>query len=270
MYSEKYGENINHKLIIDVPLFISQNIQRDISYQSMNKKIIWITGASSGIGREIAKGFAKEGHIVILTARRKAILNKLLQEIKPHCKEASAFVCDITSPKNVESVANRIIKKYGRIDGLINNAGVSVFKTFLDSTVSDYKNVIDTNLKGAFLCTKKVLPYMVKEKSGHIINILSVAANTFFEGNSVYSASKAGLLAMMNVLRSEVRKFNIKVTNILPGAVDTPMWAQETRKKYRCLMMLPSDIAKIAVDVIDQPKRVLIEDIVLRPLKGDL
>ncbi|MFC2092856.1 SDR family oxidoreductase [Bacteroidota bacterium] len=236
----------------------------------MNKKIIWITGASSGIGREIAKGFAKEGHIVILTARRKTILNKLLQEIKPHCKEASAFVCDITSPKNVESVANRIIKKYGKIDGLINNAGVSVFKTFLDTTVTDYKSVIDTNLKGAFLCTKKVLPYMVKEKSGHIINILSVAANTLFEGNSVYSASKAGLLAMMNVLRSEVRKLCIKVTNILPGAVDTPMWTQETRRKYRSLMMQPTDIAKIAVDVFEQPKRVLIEDIVLRPLKGDL
>jgi len=270
MYSEKYGENINHKLIIDVPLFISQNIQRDISYQSMGKKIIWITGASSGIGREIAKGFAKEGHIVILTARRKAILNNILQEIKPHCKEASAFVCDITSVKSVESVANNLIKKYGRIDGLINNAGVSVFKTFLDTAIADYESIIDTNLKGAFLCTKKVLPYMIKQKSGHIINILSVAANTFFEGNSVYSASKAGLLAMMNVLRSEVRKFNIKVTNILPGAVDTPMWNQETRKKYGSLMMQPSDIAKIAVDVIDQPKRVLIEDIVLRPLKGDL
>lgn len=236
----------------------------------MKKKIIWVTGASSGIGREIAKAFAVEGYTVIITARRKVILNKLLQEIKPHCKDSSAFVCDVTSPKNVDSVTHKIINKYGRIDGLINNAGVSVFKTFFDTTVADYKSVVDTNLKGAFLCTKAVLPYMVKQKCGHIINILSIAANTFYEGNSVYSASKAGLLAMMNVLRSEVRKLNIKITNILPGTVDTPMWAQETRKKYNSLMMQPSDIAKIAVDVIDQPKRVLIEDIVIRPLKGDL
>ena len=236
----------------------------------MLKKIIWITGASSGIGKEIAKAFAAEGHSVIITSRRKAILNKILQELKPHCKEASAFVCDITSPNDVETITNMIVEKYSRIDVLINNAGVSVFKTFLDTTVADYKSVIDTNLKGSFFCTKMVLPYMLKQKSGHIINILSIAENTFFEGNSVYSASKAGLLAMMNVLRSEVRKYNIKVTNILPGAVDTPMWSKETRTKYKTRMLQPSDIAKITVDIIHQPKRVLIEDVVLRPQKGDL
>lgn len=236
----------------------------------MNQKVIWVTGASTGIGKEIANEFSKAGHIVVVTARRKSRLVRIVSEIKFAEREASAFVCNVLSERSIQITAKRIREKYGRIDALINNAGVTVFKSFLETKTYDYDNVIDTNLRGAFLCMKFVIPQMIKNKRGHVINILSVAANTAYENSSVYAASKAGLLAMSNCIREEVRRYNIKITNLLPGAVETAMWDSKTRQKYKSRMMTPNDIAKIVVDIYEQSRKVMIEDIIVRPVKGDI
>ena len=181
-----------------------------------DKKIVWITGTTEGIGKELARKFA-EKHIVVCSARRKAKLEQEVQAIIKSGGEAIAMVCDISSEKDVRKTVSSIVKKYGKIDCLINNAGVTAFKLFTESTVKDYDYIMDVNLKGAFLCMKSVLPGMIKQKSGHIINILSVAAITTFEYSSLYAASKAGLKAMSEGIRKEVRKDGIKVTNIMPG-----------------------------------------------------
>ena len=236
----------------------------------MLQKVVWITGASTGIGKEIANAISKAGHIVVVTARRKSRLAAIASEIKFAGREATAFVCNVSSERSVQSTAKRIREKYGKIDALINNAGVTVFKSFLDTKVFDFDNIISTNLRGTFLCIKAVLPQMIKLRKGHIINILSVSAKSNFVNSSAYAASKAGTLALSNCLRKEVRKYNIKVSNILPGAVETPMWDRKSIQKYHNRMMLPSDIAQIVLDVFNQPKKVLIEDIVIRPIKGDL
>ncbi len=236
----------------------------------MTQKVIWITGASTGIGKEIATEFSKAGHIVVVSARRKSRLVRIVSEIKYAEREASAFVCNLLSERSIQITAKRIKEKYGSIDLLINNAGVTVFKSFMETKTFDYDNVIDTNLRGSFLCIKSVLPQMIKNKKGHIINILSVAANTSFENSSVYAASKAGLLAMSNGLREEVRRYNIKVSNILPGAVETPMWDSKSRQRYKNRMMSASDIAKIVLQIYQQPRKVMIEDVIVRPVKGDI
>lgn len=236
----------------------------------MQQKVIWITGASTGIGEALANEFSKAGHIVAVTGRRKSRLVRIVSEIKYAEREASAFVCNVQSERSIQSTAKRIREKYGTIDVLINNAGVTVFKSFLETKTIDYDNLMDTNLRGAFLCMKFVLPQMVRKKKGQIINILSVAANTALENSSVYAASKAGLLAMTNCLREEVRRYNIKISNILPGAVETAMWESKFRQRNKSRMMSPAEIAKIVVAVSEQPKKVLIEDIVVRPIKGDL
>jgi len=236
----------------------------------MNNKVVWITGASTGIGKEIANAFSKAGYIVVVTARRKSRLVNIVSELKFAGHESAAFVCNVASERTVHSTAKRIVEKYGKIDCLINNAGVTSFKSFLDTKVYDYDYVMDINLRGAFLCMKSVLKGMMKQKRGHIINILSVSANTVFENSSVYSASKAGLLALSNSVRAEVRKYNIKVTNILPGAVETAMWDAKTRQKNKNRMMAPEDIAHIVLQAFEQPKKVLIEDIIIRPVKGDI
>ncbi len=236
----------------------------------MLQKVVWITGASTGIGKEIANAISKAGHIVVISARRKSRLAAIASEIKFAGREATAFVCNVSSERSVQSTAKRIREKYGKIDALINNAGVTVFKSFLDTKVFDFDNIISTNLRGTFLCIKAVLPFMIKLRKGHIINILSVSAKSVFTNSSAYAASKAGTLALSNCLRKEVRRYNIKVSNILPGAVETPMWDRKSIQKYHNRMMLPSDIAQIVLDVFNQPKKVLIEDVVIRPMKGDL
>lgn len=235
-----------------------------------NTKVVWVTGASTGIGKEIAMQFSKAGYIVVVTARRKSRLVSIVKEIKFAGREAMAFVCNVASERSVNSTAKRIIENYGRIDCLVNNAGVTAFKSFLDTKVFDYDYIMNINLRGSFLTMKSVLKPMIKNKRGHIININSVSANTVYFDSSVYSASKAGLLALSNCVRKEVRKFNIKVTNIFPGATETAMWDAKTRQKNRNRMMSPEDIAKITLQTFEQPKKVLIEDIIIRPLKGDL
>ena len=236
----------------------------------MNKKIIWITGASTGIGKELANEFSKAGYTVVVSGRRKSRLVKIVSEIKYAEREAAAFVCNVMSERSIMATSKRIREKYGKIDVLINNAGVTVFKSLMDTKTVDFDTVLDTNLRGAFLCIKSVLPQMLKNKKGHIINILSVAANTAFENSTAYAASKAGLLALSNSLREEVRHLNIKVSNILPGAVETPMWDSKSRQKFKQRMMSATDIAKIVVSVAEQPRKVLIEDITVRPIKGDI
>lgn len=233
-------------------------------------RVVWITGASTGIGFELGKAFAKAGYIIVASARRKSRLVSLVSEIRFAGHEAYAFVCDVTSERSIQSTRKKILEKCKTIDVLVNNAGVTVFKSFIDTKTYDYDYVTDTNLRGSFLASKAVLPLMMKKKRGHIINLISTAANTVFTESAVYSASKAGLLAMSNVLRAEVRKYNIKVSNVLPGATDTAMWSPASRQKYGRRMMTPREVADIVVQIANQPKQVVIEDVTIRPIKGDL
>jgi NADP-dependent 3-hydroxy acid dehydrogenase YdfG len=236
----------------------------------MSEKVVWITGASTGIGFETAKAFAKEGYIVVATARRKSRLVALVNEIKFAGHEAYAFVCNVQSERNVLSTKRKILEKCPTIDIIVNNAGVTVFKSLLDTKSFEYDNIMDTNLRGSFLMIKAVLPLMIKKRKGHIINVLSVAAKTAFVDSSVYAASKAGLLALANSLREEVRRYNIKVTNVFPGSIDTPMWDSKIRARYKNRLIGPRDIADIIVETAGAPKKVVVEDIIIRPIKGDL
>jgi len=233
-------------------------------------RVVWITGASTGIGFELAKVFAKSGYIIVATARRKSRLVSLVNEIRFAGHEAYAFVCDVRSERSIISTKKKILEKCGTIDILINNASITTFKSFTDTKPPEFDDIIETNLRGSYLMARTVLPIMIKKKRGHIINILSVAAHTVFTNSSAYAASKAGMLAMFNVLRAEMRKYNVKISNIMPGATDTPMWGPATRQKYSSRMMTPREVADITFAVASQPKKVVIEDVVIKPIKGDL
>lgn len=236
----------------------------------MSQRVVWVTGASTGIGFEIAKAFSKNGDIVIATARRKSRLVSLVNEIRFANREAYAFVCNVQSERSVVSTKKKILEKCGTIDIIINNAGITVFRPFIETKSYEFDDLMDTNLKGGFLMAKAVLPLFIKKRKGHIINLLSVAAQTRFTDSAIYSASKAAMMSMFNVLREEVRKFKVKVTNIYPGPVDTAMWDPRARTKYRNRMMTPKEIADIVVSVANQPKKVVIEDVVIRPMRGDI
>ena len=236
----------------------------------MSERVVWVTGASTGIGFEIAKAFSKHGDIIIATARRKSRLVTLVNEIRFVGREAYAFVCNVQSERSIASTKKKILERCRTIDIIINNAGITVFKSFLETKSHEFDDLMDTNLRGGFLMAKAVLPLFIKKRKGQIINILSVAAHTRFTDSAIYSASKSGMMSMYNVLREEVRKYNVKVTNIYPGPVDTAMWESKARAKYRNRMMTPQEIADVVLSTTLQPKKVVVEDVIIRPIRGDI
>lgn len=236
----------------------------------MKSKVVWITGASTGIGFELGKVFARGGYTVVATGRRKSRLVSLVSEIRFAGHDAFAFVCDVRKERSVLSTKKKIIENCGTVDILVNNAGITSFKSFAEIKTQEFDDIISVNLRGSYLAAKAVLPVMLRKKNGIIVNILSVAAQKVFTHSSAYAASKAATRVMFNVLREEVRKYNIKVINILPGATDTPMWPAQMRQKYSKRMLEPRDVAEVVYQAVNQPKKVVPEEIIIRPVKGDI
>jgi len=233
-------------------------------------RIVWITGAGSGIGRALAEEFALHGDSIAATARTLSNLTALQGQIETSSGTCKVFQCDISNAEQVRTTAELIRSTLGPIDVLINNAGVTYFMDFLATTIEQFDEVMATNLRGLFLSTKAVLPIMLERGSGLIINVLSYAAKATYTGSSVYAASKAGAEAMMNVLRAETRSKGIKIINVYLGAVFTPIWHPRHREKYGHQMMKPAELAKVIFELSCQPPSMVIEDVVIRPQVGDL
>lgn len=230
---------------------------------------IWITGASSGIGKAVALEFAKIGCNVFISARRAQELERLKDEAGKQGDNIHTFPCNVASSTNVEQTVKKITSEF-ELNCLINNAGVTSFKNAVDNSVNEINDLINTNLLGSIYSTKFVLPTFIKNETGTIINVLSVVVDKIFTRSSVYAASKMGLLGYSNSLREEVRKYNIRVINVIPGATETSMWSQEIRKEKGELMMNPESIARIIVSAYLQKDNLVTEEIVLRPITGDL
>ncbi len=236
---------------------------------SKSKSGIWITGASSGIGRAAAIEFAKIGTNVFVSARRAIELERLNKELEKEKLSVNIFPCNVASSANVDQTVKKILAEY-KIDCLINNAGITSFKSAVDNSTNEIDDIINTNLLGSIYTIKYVLPHMIAQGSGTIINISSIASKKVFTQSSVYTAAKMGLLGYTNVLREEVRDKNIKIINVIPGATETPMWSKDIRAQNSERMMQPEDIAQILVWAYLQKGNMVSEEIVIRPIHGDL
>jgi 3-oxoacyl-[acyl-carrier protein] reductase len=236
---------------------------------SKEKPGIWITGASSGIGKSAAIEFAKTGAKVFVSARRAAELERINTELDSDKISVEVLPCNVASQANVDQTAKKILVN-SKIDCLINSAGITSFKLAEDNSVNEINDIINTNLLGSIYTIKAVLPQMISNGGGTIINILSVVTKKTFVKSSLYSASKWGLLGYTNSLREEVRKHNIKVINIIPGATETPIWSKEMRDEHSERMMSSDDIARVLVWAFLQKENLVTEEIVLRPIEGDL
>ena len=228
---------------------------------------IWITGASSGIGKAAVKEFSSVGFNIFASARRVTELNRLKEEI--NSKSLEIYPCNVASQVNVEQTFKKITVE-NQINCLINNAGITSFKSAEDNTIKEIDDIINTNLLGSIYTIKSVLPHMKRIGGGTIINILSVVTTKTFSNSSVYTASKMGLLGYLKVMREEVRDYKIRVINIIPGATETAMWARETREEYGNRMMNPESIARLMVSAFLQKDNLVTEEIVVRPIEGDL
>jgi 3-oxoacyl-[acyl-carrier protein] reductase len=233
------------------------------------EKAVWITGASSGIGKAAAKEFARTGSKVIASSRRVTELDRLKRELAREKISIEVIPCNVASHTNVDQVVKKISAEY-QVNCLLNNAGITSYKAAEDNSVQEINDIINTNLLGSIYSIKYLLPQMIEQQEGTIINILSTAVKKIFTESTAYTASKAGLLGYTNVLREEVRKHNIRVINIIPGATDTPMWAPAVRKENIEKMMSPEEVARIIVWNYLQKGNAVNEEIIIKPITGDL
>jgi 3-oxoacyl-[acyl-carrier protein] reductase len=189
----------------------------------LKNKVAIITGAGSGIGREVALLFAKEGAGVVLTGRTKEKIDMVRQEI---IKEGGKAICvpgDVTSRVDMNNAVNEAVSSFGRIDILINNAGIIQDALIIKMTEEQWDSVIDVNLKGVFNCVQAVVQTMINQESGTIVNASSIVGIFGNVGQANYAAAKAGLIGMTKTLAKELGKKGIRVNVVAPGFIMTPM-----------------------------------------------
>ena len=191
------------------------------------KQTAIVTGSTRGIGKETALLLLKNGMNVIISSKNQDSVDNAIQDIYlkfPSKKEnILGLKCDVSKYSDVKSLVDVSIKKFGGINILVNNAGIVYFKCLLDTTEEGWDKTIDTNLKGVLLFTKEVLPYMIENKSGVIINVSSGAGKSGFPNLSAYCASKFGVIGLTESVAKEVTDNNVKIMAICPGGVDTKM-----------------------------------------------
>jgi NADP-dependent 3-hydroxy acid dehydrogenase YdfG len=241
-------------------------------------KVAVVTGASSGIGYATALALAKAGAKVAAGARRVDKLESLQKEIQKSDGEILIGKVDVTIKEDCNSFIDIVLEKWNRIDILINNAGVMPLSFFKNLKINEWEQMIDVNLKGVLYCTAAAIPTMINNKSGHIINISSVAGRVVFPAGSVYCATKYAITAFSEGLRQELsQRYNIKVTCIEPGVVATELpntitdksleGFVESVKKMEALQA--DDIANAIVYALDSPRYVNVNEILLRPISQE-
>jgi short-subunit dehydrogenase len=235
------------------------------------RDIAWVTGASKGIGRSIALALARSGRDVAASARSEGQLVSLVEELQTFGVEALAVPCDIRNEEEIRSTVAQIRTVLGRSpDILINNAGGGGWLPFSKVSIEEFDDTIRTNLTGHFLCIREVLAGMLERGKGTIVEILSTSSKRAYLNGAAYVTSKHGALGMIESVRDEVRTKGIKVIGIIPGATETDIWSEEMRGKHRERMMQPEDVAQAVVRLLELPDRALPEELILRPIGGDL
>jgi len=229
----------------------------------LSNKTAIVTGGANGIGRGISLKFAEEGCSIAIADLNEEAANETLKEIAKRGSEGIFIQCDHTDSRQVQNMVEQVIAKYGKIDILVNNAGwFGQFTPIKDLTEEEWDRSLDVNLKGVFLCCKAVAPYMMKQRSGKIVNMASLAGLTAGPPNAHYSSAKGGVISLTHDLSSQFAAYNITVNSILPGLIRTGMWdhsvppgtdVDEHLKKRADEMIplhrvgTPEDVARVAL-----------------------
>ncbi|MDU8923322.1 SDR family oxidoreductase [Pasteurellaceae bacterium LIM206] len=245
---------------------------------NIQNKVVIITGASSGLGEATARHLAGLGAKLVLAARRLDRLKKLVADIQAQGGDAIAVAMDVSKQADVANVAEQALVKFGRIDVLVNNAGIMPMSPLASLKVDEWDKMIDVNIKGVLYGIAAVLPTMQAQKSGHIINLSSVAGLRVSAGvGTVYSATKFAVKTISEGLRMEVVNDNIRVTTLYPGAVEselkhgsTDQTAREAMEAFYAANEIPADsVARAVAFALEQPADVAINEITIRPTRQE-
>lgn len=246
--------------------------------QNIKGKVVVITGASSGLGEATARLLSAEGATVVLGARRADRLKALADELTAHGGQAIAMTTDVADRNQVKKLADAAVEKFGRVDVMINNAGLMPQSPLERLKIDEWDRMIDVNLKGVLYGIAAVLPHMQRQKSGHIINVSSVAGHKVGPGFTVYAATKFAVRALSEGLRQEVKPYNIRTTVISPGAVATELpnsvsdatTAERIHQFYKDMAIPADSFARTVAFAISQPEEVDINEILFRPTRQEL
>jgi 3-oxoacyl-[acyl-carrier protein] reductase len=231
----------------------------------LSGQVAVVTGAARGIGEAIALRLARMGATVVLTARDPARLAQVKAAIEQDAGKAIVLTCDLTAAAAVAAFGERVGQECGRCDILVNNAGIGVQrKPLINLTVDEWDQVMLTNLRAPYLMIRALVPMMIAARSGHIVNISSLAGKNPLPEGAAYSASKWGLNGLTYSLAEELRQFNVRASVIAPGSVNTQFDAGKDSKD-RSRMIQPADVAEVVAMLVTQSHTSFVSEVLLRP-----
>ena len=243
----------------------------------LQNKTAIITGASSGLGAASARALSEKGVRIVAAALDQQGLDAIVSELKGKGGEAVGRVSDVTNPEDMKALAQFAQDSFGSVDILINNAGLMLFSNWVDLATDDWEKMINVNIKGYLHGIAAVLPFMLKQKSGQILNMDSVAGHQVGPAAGIYSATKFFVQAMTESMRKELGvQHGIRVTTVSPGVINTG-WAdkvtdpagRKAAQELNKIAISPDDIGRAVVYALNQPENVTVNDLIISPTRQD-
>jgi 3-oxoacyl-[acyl-carrier protein] reductase len=226
-------------------------------------KVAIVTGSSSGIGKAIALRFGEEGAKVVVAARRKSLCEQVARQICQKDGDAYVIQTDVSHERQVDTLFEKTIQQYGRVDIVVNNAGIFGGRRIAETTTKAFDDVMSVNLRGTFFCCRAAFKHMKKQGGGVILNMSSVAGVQAWAGTGAYSASKHGVMALSRALAEEGRPFGIRVSAICPGGVADELVDASQEEILRSEKISPFDIAETAIYLATLGKYAVVHQIVV-------
>jgi NADP-dependent 3-hydroxy acid dehydrogenase YdfG len=237
---------------------------------ALEGRVALVTGAGRGIGRAAARALAAAGAAVVLAARTRQELAEVVGEVHQAGQRALAVPTDVTSDAAVHALVEQAVAELGRVDVLVTAAGVAAFGPVAEAKAGDWDAMLAVNLRAVMQCCRAVVPLMLRQGSGTIVNVASIAADRPIPGAAAYAATKAGVVGFSRVLAEELRNTGVRVGVLLPGAVDTPIWDAIAGGPDRARMLRPEDVAQAVVLMASLPPRASLDTLTLMPAGGIL
>lgn len=230
----------------------------------LQNKIALITGASRGIGQNISYSLAEKGVHVIITSRTESQLLEVKKNINSKGGKATAIPADLSKETDILNLFDEVNKRFGKLEILINNAGIGVFGKLVDFPIEDFDKIMNVNLRAVYLCCQQALKIMIPARTGHIINISSVVGVKGYPNQTAYTASKHAVMGLTKSLAAEIQEYGICVSVILPGGVDTEFVRQARPDLDRSILIPPSDISNTVLYLLGLSGNAMVDEIYIR------